>query len=167
MNDKFSKEEEGDDDELNVIGKLEPEYIDIIKNPNAHFFSKRFPGEVTKTGPFNKDEKMIFMKRLEYFKELGIEGIFWGLFAIPITGRVGYQCANFYRKLKENNEIEGVKKTIYDRKVHEKINKESNRFIIKTLRKTPKILIKKPKKFKTEFEEKSIKINFIKEVFNI
>jgi hypothetical protein len=38
-------------------------------------------------------ERALFFARKA---ELGIDGQ-WGLFAMKIPGRVGYQCANFYR----------------------------------------------------------------------
>ena len=40
-----------------------------------------------------QEEKELFMKRKA---EIGIDGQ-WGIFSMAIPGRVGYQCANFYR----------------------------------------------------------------------
>jgi hypothetical protein len=44
---------------------------------------------------------------LSYFRNtLGIEEGLWGLFAVPIRGRVGYQCSNFYRQLIKDQKVE-------------------------------------------------------------
>jgi len=48
-----------------------------------------------------RQKKKLFFKRVE---EVGVNGQ-WGIFSTAITGRVGYQCANFYRQLIENNEV--------------------------------------------------------------
>lgn len=43
----------------------------------------------------------LFYKRMA---EVGVNGQ-WGVFAMAIPGRVGYQCSNFYRQLIESGEI--------------------------------------------------------------
>lgn len=64
-------------------------------NPNAYFYRFNEQGEEPKFGPWDEQEKQLFLKR---FKDVGIsEG--WGHFARGIPGRVGYQCASFYRQL--------------------------------------------------------------------
>jgi hypothetical protein len=78
-----------------------------MKNPNAYFYRNVAPGEEYKMGPFTLEEKKIFLKRVEEFrnKETGVVSGEWGLFSRALPGRVGYQCSNFYRKLVEQGEI--------------------------------------------------------------
>ena len=72
----------------------------IIKNPNTFFYRNRPPGDPQKCGPFTSEEEEQFLKRLKYFREeLKIQDGLWGFFSVPIRGRVGYQCSNFYRLL--------------------------------------------------------------------
>lgn len=82
-------------------------YVQGMKNPNAYFYRNVAPGEEYKTGPFTLEEKKIFLKRVEDFrdKETGTINGEWGLFSRALPGRVGYQCSNFYRKLVEQGEI--------------------------------------------------------------
>jgi hypothetical protein len=75
-------------------------FAQIVNNPNAFFYRNRPPGDPQKFGPFTKEEEAQFLERLNYFREdLGINCGLWGLFAVPIRGRLGYQCSNFYRLL--------------------------------------------------------------------
>ena len=76
----------------------------IITNPNSFFYRNRPPGDPHKLGGFSEAEEKQFLERLDYFKKLGVEG-FWGLFSVPILGRVGYQCSNFYRALIKEKKI--------------------------------------------------------------
>jgi hypothetical protein len=81
-------------------------FVQIVKNPNAFFYRNRPPGDPQKFGPFTKQEEVQFFGRLTYFREeLGINCCLWGLFAVPIRGRVGYQCSNFYRSLVSEGKI--------------------------------------------------------------
>jgi hypothetical protein len=69
-------------------------------NPNAFFYRNRPPGDPRRFGCFGQDEERLFLERLWYFREdLHIEDGLWGLFAVPLRGRVGYQCSNFCRSL--------------------------------------------------------------------
>lgn len=78
----------------------------IIKNPNSFFYRNRPPGEPQKYGPFTQAEEKIFVQRLKYFREeLGIKDGLWGYFAVPLEGRVGYQCSNYYRKMIQDGKI--------------------------------------------------------------
>jgi hypothetical protein len=71
------------------------------KNPNAYYYRFNDPGEAQRNGPWTKQEVDLFYKRME---EVGVSGN-WGVFAMAIPGRVGYQCSNFYRQLIETNKI--------------------------------------------------------------
>lgn len=73
----------------------------IDTNPNAYYYRFNRPGEKQGTGVFSEQERERFFARLA---EVGADGK-WGLFALKMPGRVGYQCANFYRQLLARGEI--------------------------------------------------------------
>ena len=76
------------------------------ENPNTFYYRNLSPNEIKKTGPWSNEEKKLFLKRLKEMKELTEDGApQWGIFSQSIPGRVGYQCANFYRKLVSSGEI--------------------------------------------------------------
>lgn len=81
-------------------------YLAGIQNPNTYFYRNVAPGEKQKNGPWSAEEKKLFLKRLEEVRQEGSTKSQWGIFSQAIPGRVGYQCANFYRKLILNKEIE-------------------------------------------------------------
>jgi hypothetical protein len=72
------------------------------ENPNAYYYRFNQPGEEQRNGKWTELERERFFARMN---EVGVNGQ-WGIFAKEIYGRVGYQCANFYRQMIENNEIE-------------------------------------------------------------
>lgn len=76
-------------------------YQMIDQNPNSYYYRFNAPGEVQRKGQWSEEERKLFFKRLE---EVGANGQ-WGIFAMKIPGRVGYQCSNFYRLLVETGEI--------------------------------------------------------------
>lgn len=93
-------------------------YYNIETNPNTFYYRNRPPGEKQKIGGFDSNEKKQFLERLKYFQEeLGITDGKWGNFAVPLVGRVGYQCSNFYRKLVEENQIQDPNYTIVEGKL--------------------------------------------------
>jgi len=71
------------------------------ENPNAYYYRFNEPGETQRNGKWTEAEKKVFFQRM---KEVGVNGQ-WGIFSKAIYGRVGYQCANFYRQLIECGEI--------------------------------------------------------------
>ena len=81
-------------------------YLKGMEYPNSYFYRHLPPGEVQKNGSWSPSEKEAFMKRLKEFRgnSTTMNGD-WGLFSRTIPGRVGYQCANFYRKLVESGEV--------------------------------------------------------------
>jgi hypothetical protein len=82
-------------------------FTQIVNNPNAFFYRNRPPGDPQKYGPFTKEEEAQFLERLAYFREdLGVNAGLWGLFAVPIRGRLGYQCSNFYRLLVNEGRVQ-------------------------------------------------------------
>jgi hypothetical protein len=74
-----------------------------VAGQNAYYYRFNAPGEQQRNGKWEEYEKLNFLKRR---KELGGCDGQWGLFALGVPGRVGYQCSNFYRKLIENREVE-------------------------------------------------------------
>lgn len=81
----------------------------ILSNPNSFFYRNRPPGEFQIKGGFTDEERELFFKRVYFFREvLKMKEIrVWGLFAVPLTGRVGYQCSSFYRQcIKEGSIID-------------------------------------------------------------
>ncbi|KND00622.1 uncharacterized protein SPPG_09139 [Spizellomyces punctatus DAOM BR117] len=76
-------------------------YKQIKTKPNSYYYRFNAPGEKQRNGPWTKEERTMFFKRLE---EVGADGQ-WGIFSIAIPGRVGYQCSNFYRHLLKTGEI--------------------------------------------------------------
>jgi hypothetical protein len=79
----------------------------MLGNPNAFFYRDRPPGDPQKFGPFTAEEERQFHERLDYCRKLGVEDALWGLFAVPILGRVGYQCASFYRSSIRQGKVTG------------------------------------------------------------
>ncbi|ORY44360.1 hypothetical protein BCR33DRAFT_716914 [Rhizoclosmatium globosum] len=82
-------------------------YKSIDACPNRYYYRFNKPGEMQRNGIWT-DEKKLFMDRL---KEVGANGQ-WGIFSIPIPGRVGYQCATFYRSLVRAGKIKDSNYTI-------------------------------------------------------
>lgn len=70
--------------------------------PNAYYYRFNDPGEQQAKGGWSPSEKKLFFERKE---ALGGIDYRWGIFAMGIPGRVGYQCSNYYRKLIEKGEI--------------------------------------------------------------
>jgi hypothetical protein len=79
-------------------------YSKIDSAPNAYYYRFNKPGEKQTNGKWTDQEKENFINRLEEFM-LDPNKPQWGLFSMMIKGRVGYQCANFYRKLVQGGEI--------------------------------------------------------------
>lgn len=71
------------------------------RKPNAYYYRFTVEGNQQKMGAIGKDdenEHEEFMKRV---MEFGVN-FEWGNFSIPIVGRVGYQCSNYWRLLIKN-----------------------------------------------------------------
>ncbi|KAI8338233.1 hypothetical protein BC941DRAFT_424983 [Chlamydoabsidia padenii] len=76
-------------------------YNQIEQNPNSYYYRFNAPGEIQQKGQWSPEEQKLFFARLD---ELGANGQ-WGIFAMTIPGRVGYQCSNFYRLLVETGKV--------------------------------------------------------------
>ena len=72
-------------------------------NPNAFYYRHVEPGQVKRTGPWDDTEKEAFMRAIKLHPPTQGK---WGLFAMNIPGRVGYQCRNFYHRLLESGELQ-------------------------------------------------------------
>ncbi|KAI9326705.1 hypothetical protein BDR26DRAFT_809329, partial [Obelidium mucronatum] len=84
-------------------------YKSIDVCPNRYYYRFNKPGEMQRNGAWTAEEKKLFMQRLD---EVGANGQ-WGIFSIPIPGRVGYQCATFYRTLVKTGKIKDLKYAIH------------------------------------------------------
>eukprot|EP00494_Astrolonche_serrata_P001980 UN01986 len=73
----------------------------IETSPNAYYYRFNTPGEKAASGPWSNEEITIFMKQLADF---GANNR-WGDFSKAIPGRVGYTCAQKYRKLLQKGAI--------------------------------------------------------------
>jgi hypothetical protein len=72
----------------------------MFSNPNSFFYRNRPPGDPQKFGGWSPSELKEFLDRVDYFHNvLKIRDGLWGLFSVPLRGRLGYQCSNQYRKL--------------------------------------------------------------------
>jgi transposase len=74
-------------------------------DPQKYFYRSRLPGEQIAVGPWSQEECEQFFHRLAYFNQLGIHNRLWGLFAVPISNRVGYQCYHMYQMLLASGHI--------------------------------------------------------------
>lgn len=85
-------------------------FMNMFKNPNSFFYRNRPPGDPQKMGGFSPEEEEQFIQRINYFRnELKVYDKLWGLFAVPLKGRLGYQCMNFYRHLIEIGRLKKIK----------------------------------------------------------
>lgn len=113
-------------------------FKNMFTNPNAFFYRNRPPGDPQRCGSFTKEEEEQFLERIKYFRKLGISDGLWGLFAVPLKGRLGYQCSNFYRlmvqegKIKESNyEMESDGKLRFIQGGGRQVPKESEEILVK------------------------------------
>lgn len=82
-------------------------FMSILNNPNSFFYRNRPPGDPQINGKWTQEEDTQFFNRLDYFRNtLKIEDGLWGLFSVPIRGRLGYQCSNYYRLLIQEGRVQ-------------------------------------------------------------
>ena len=123
-------------------------FANIFQNPNSFFYRNRPPGDPQIRGPFTAEEEKQFIQRINYFRnELKIYDRLWGLFAVPIKGRMGYQCMNFYRHLTDSGVLKKIKpksdgtkraRSVVSPEVQKKLEDEAFQFILECLsRDTP------------------------------
>jgi len=105
LDDALSSLKEGDENFEGWSSARIKAYRSIKSNPNAYYYRFNAPGVPQKHGPWDKEEHKIFMKRLSAF-DISQGTPKWGLFSQGTPGRVGYQCANYYRYLVKKGEIQ-------------------------------------------------------------
>jgi len=73
--------------------------------PNAYYYRFNDPGQQQRNGKWTDDERKLFFKRMQEINIVNNPHPQWGVFSMTIPGRVGYQCANYYRALVKAGEI--------------------------------------------------------------
>ena len=91
------------------------QYTKYVKNANSYFYREVAPGEHFITGPFSAAEHAIFLERVKELKGRLVGN--WGIFSRALPGRVGYQCANYYRQLVKRGILEDETKKNREGKV--------------------------------------------------
>jgi hypothetical protein len=75
-------------------------YLSGATRQNAYLYRNLPAGERQRNGPWSAGETRAFLaRRAEMRPAWAGRGPQWGVFSQAIPGRVGYQCANFYRAL--------------------------------------------------------------------
>lgn len=123
-------------------------YLRGQEYPNAYYYRHLPPGEKQKNGGWTAAEKANFMNRVREFRgnQTFMSGD-WGLFSKTIPGRVGYQCANFYRKLVEAGEIfDSNYEKGEDGRIHHKSRIHDGKIVVKTKGKVQRQHVAKPPK---------------------
>ena len=90
LDDALEQLKKGDDPEKIFEGWSDARvraYQQIETKPNSYYYRFNAPGEKQRNGPWTQEERELFFKRLN---EMGADGQ-WGIFAMAIPGRVGYQ----------------------------------------------------------------------------
>jgi hypothetical protein len=82
-----------DDDMSNWSEARKTAYAKSKTKPNSYYYRFNAPGEKQRNGPFSKEEKALFLKRLKEF-DFSTDNPQWGIFSQAIPGRVGYQCSS-------------------------------------------------------------------------
>ncbi|KAL6050687.1 hypothetical protein QOT17_019662 [Balamuthia mandrillaris] len=79
-------------------------------NPNAYYYRFTDIGVKQASGGIKGAEAKAWMDRYNEFKSKGWQvGSSWGLFSKGLPHRVGYQCANYYRKLVKERKLPNEK----------------------------------------------------------
>lgn len=127
----------------------------MLVSPNRYLYRHRPPGDPQIYGQFSEKETQDVIARYKYFYEELKVGQLWGLFALPLTGRLGYQCANHIRKLitdgvitnhpyqrDENGTIKfgSVKDEERNVEAEERLTNEAREYLLQCLGKTHEIL---------------------------
>lgn len=141
---KFKKEQEGSNlPRPKEISKADwdtwsfahkQSYLKGVKNSNAYFYRNLRQGEKPRNGKWTPEETRVFLARI---KEMTKKNFYdttpqWGIFSMVIPGRVGYQCANYYRNLVLEGRIYDPRYKVIDGKLkyiafHQKDSNNSNK----------------------------------------
>jgi len=90
----------------------------LSKSPNVFLFQNTLPGITPKKGPWTEEEQILFISLLGKYGPGN-----WGVFSTHIPGRVGFQCAEFYRELIKSGLIAP------DNSLLESIDSEYNNYV--------------------------------------
>ncbi|KAH0788732.1 Myb-like DNA-binding domain containing protein [Histomonas meleagridis] len=90
----------------------------IDTNPNAFYYRHVAPGQKKRTGAWDAKEKQLFFEAIKVHPPSQGK---WGLFAMHIPGRVGYQCRNFYHHLLQTGELKALPEDL--EKIHRRKKK--------------------------------------------
>lgn len=110
-------------------------YLKREENPNAFHYRFVAPGEERHRGAWTAAEERHFIEQMEGQTSDGHFAGQWGLFAILIPGRVGYECRNFYDRLVKRGVFEDDRYGA-DMKVMKKSEREGGATVGRT-RRTP------------------------------
>lgn len=107
-------------------------YLKGAKNANAYFYRNLRQGEKARNGKWTPEETKLFLNRIKVMSKKNFydSNPQWGIFSMAIPGRVGYQCANYYRNLVLEGKIDDPRYKVIDGKLkyiafHQKENKRS------------------------------------------
>lgn len=76
------------------------------RNANSYYYRFTDPTVAQSERKLSREEHQAFMRRYEEFQRNGWRvGTSWGLFSMALPSRVGYQCANHYRKLLKEGKL--------------------------------------------------------------
>lgn len=141
-------------------------YLRGQEYPNAYYYRHLPPGEKQKNGGWTAAEKANFLNRVREFRgnQTFMSGD-WGLFSKTIPGRVGYQCANFYRKLVESGEIyDSNYEKGEDGRIHHKSRIHDGKIVVKAKGKVQQRHVSKPAKIIPPNKIRSIRLIYRQEL---
>lgn len=105
-----------------------------LRHENANAYYYRFEDPVVKqshrasTTEQKQENHEAFMARYdEFVREGWIIGTAWGLFSKAVPGFVGYQCANYYRKLVKDGNLEDRSYTTDEKGDLKKVQRASSK----------------------------------------
>eukprot|EP00960_Hanusia_phi_P056587 763318-Hanusia_phi.AAC.8 len=84
-------------------------YEKVHQAPNVYLYSYPAPGQTQRHGAWSPQEHERFMMEVEAsggWEKLNSPQTQWGLFALGVESRVGYQCSNYYIHLNKRKKRE-------------------------------------------------------------
>jgi transposase len=82
------------------------EYMHGLPSPEKRLWIELPPGMPRRSGAWTPEETALFLTRLQEVRgNADIEPNDWGIFALGIPGRVGYQCKQHYQDLASRGEL--------------------------------------------------------------
>lgn len=109
-------------------------YLKGSRNANAYYYRNLKQGEKARNGKWTPEETKLFLNRIKVMSKKNFYDSTpqWGIFSMAIPGRVGYQCANYYRNLVLEGRIYDPRYKVIDGKLkyiafHQKENKRKGK----------------------------------------